>query len=441
MTTSPTPARPSPPKVPRPMPAPVTRSPAVDGLIAALARAGDRTRTAELLRDFWAGITTTPLIEPADLPGHRVVTFLWHQPPDDPSATVYLFVNRLTDERDLVRSGMNRIPGTPIRHLSYLMPDDWRASYCFCPVADDRDLATADQPTLRRWLDGGQADPRNPDTCVGRTGRPMSVVSLPAAPPQPWLAPRPGVPRGEVRRIRVPAAAGWAERTAWIYESPSTGGGSDTSPAIDRPAGRGEDRPTVVLLDGEVWLHRIGVTATFDNLVAEGRIPPVRVVLPDSLGTDIRWRELTARPDTVDALADVLLPAAGATRGTRAVIAGNSLGGLTAVAATLLRPDRFAHAVAMSPSVWWDPDRSGAPWLLRTARRPIPPDAPPVGIELQVGRQEWVLAGPTRELAPVLARPGRTVNLVEYQGGHDFAWWRGGLADALVRWAGGRARR
>lgn len=212
-------------------------------------------------------------------------------------------------------------------------------------------------------------------------------------------------------------------------------------PAIDRPAGRGEDRPTVVLLDGEVWLHRIGVTATFDNLVAEGRIPPVRVVLPDSLGTDIRWRELTARPDTVDALADVLLPAAGATRGTRAVIAGNSLGGLTAVAATLLRPDRFAHAVAMSPSVWWDPDRSGAPWLLRTARRPIPPDAPPVGIELQVGRQEWVLAGPTRELAPVLARPGRTVNLVEYQGGHDFAWWRGGLADALVRWAGGRARR
>jgi enterochelin esterase family protein len=56
-------------------------------------------------------------------------------------------------------------------------------------------------------------------------------------------------------------------------------------------------------------------------------------------------------------------------------------------------------------------------------------------VELQVGLQEWVLTGPTRDLAAVLTGSGRRTELVEYQGGHDFAWWRGSLADGLIRWA------
>ncbi len=110
------------------------------------------------------------------------------------------------------------MPATDVRHLSYLMPDDWRASYCFYPVADgDPDaLTAADQPTLRRRLDGGEPDPTNPERCAGRGGRPMSVVTLPAAPAQEWLAPRQGIPRGIVRRVEMIAAPGWSARTCWV---------------------------------------------------------------------------------------------------------------------------------------------------------------------------------------------------------------------------------
>ncbi len=425
MTTSTGSVVPRPPKVPRPTPAPLTESPAVRRFSADLRDAPDDLARTMLIRRFWASAARTPLLEPSGVPGHHVVTFLWREPPGRPSAHVYLFVNRLTDERNLPRSRMALVPGTDVRHLSYLMPDEWRASYCFCPVADgDPDaLTTADQPTLRRRLDGGEPDPTNPERCTGRGGRPMSVVTLPAAPAQEWLAPRSGIPRGVVRRVEMTAAPGWSARTCWVYEP---------------PAGGPPDPPAVVLLDGDVWLNRIGITTTFDNLITAGRIPPIRVLLPDSLDTAVRWRELTARPKSIDALADHVLPQAGVESGTRAIVAGNSLGGLTAIAAVLRRPDRFGHAISMSGSVWWGPDEHGAPLLRRMAVADSGA-SPGIGVELQVGRQEWVLTEPTRELAAALRRPGRRVQLVEYQGGHDFAWWRGSLADALIRWADTRA--
>lgn len=261
------------------------------------------------------------------------------------------------------------------------------------------------------------------------------MVSLTGAPPQPWRVARPGITAGAVRSQQLPATAGLAGRTVWVYDpvEPLSGGPGPTLVS--------EDVPTILLLDGEVWLHSIGIAATMDNLIASGRIPPIRLVLPHSLDTTTRWRELTARPEVIDALADHLLPAVGVhSAPQRTAIAGNSLGGLTAIAAVMRRPDRFGHAISMSGSTWWHVDDSQAPlleqWAAARADDAAIDGGPPAGsIELQLGSQEWVLDRPTRTLTAALQAAGWRAELVEYNGGHDFAWWQGSFADAVIRWA------
>jgi enterochelin esterase family protein len=52
---------------------------------------------------------------------------------------------------------------------------------------------------------------------------------------------------------------------------------------------------------------------------------------------------------------------------------------------------------------------------------------------IEVGLQEWVLLEPNRRLAGELAAGGADVRFTAYNGGHDYACWRGGIADGL-RW-------
>lgn len=474
MTTLIGPDRPlRPPKVARPSAAPRVPSPLIGRFAATLAVAPANRKSAKI-QAFWAHAAArgTPLSEPSSSAGQQIVTFLWRAPIADQPVSVYLFVNRLTDERELGRSSMSLLPGTDIWHLSYQLDDDWRASYCFCPVDTeraDRSLTGMDQIGVRRWLDSGTPDPLNPDRVRGRGGRQMSMVSLSAAPPQPWLNARPGTAVGTVRSLQVPAITGFTGRTVWVYEPArrsGTGSTAGTPAQTGVPPTRGhgkdtgddDDFPVVLLLDGEVWLHSVGITSTMDNLIAAGRIPPIRLVLPDSLGTTTRWRELTARPDVIDALADHLLQAVGVRSAPRhTAIAGNSLGGLTAIAAVMLRPDRFGHAISMSGSTWWHPEDSQTPMLEQWAtsrgtggRRGSAEaagegvagyaagkdTAPPTGtIELQLGRQEWVLDRPTRAVTSALRAAGWQAELVEFNGGHDYACWQGSFADALIRWA------
>jgi enterochelin esterase-like enzyme len=56
-------------------------------------------------------------------------------------------------------------------------------------------------------------------------------------------------------------------------------------------------------------------------------------------------------------------------------------------------------------------------------------------IYLECGKQEWVLLPLHRKFARMLRKGGQQqhLNYVEYNGGHDYACWRGGIADGL-RW-------
>ncbi|WP_433528281.1 enterochelin esterase [Micromonospora sp. CA-263727] len=399
-----------PPHTPRPYPLDVVQGDRVRALAATLA-SGAGPGAVEA---FWveAARRGTPLVEP-DADGY-VVTFLWRDPV---AAAVLLHANRLTDFRDLGQSLMRRLPGTDVWHLSYRMPATWRASYRIGPLTEP--LAAPGSPAIpdraawRALRAAARTDPLNRMPLRERTGRPpLSVVTLPGAPAQPWLARQRGVPRGTVTTHRV---GGHVVRTYLP------------------PGARGRDLPVVVLLDGEVWAADGRLPSTMDNLAHAGRIPPAVVLMVDSGDVPTRTRVLGCDPGFAAFLADDLLGWAAdrwpvTADAARTVLAGQSLGGLTAAYAALCAPHRFGAVLCQSPSLWF-PGGPAAEWL--TGRYADAP-ARPLRWYLEVGTREWDLIGPVRRFRDVLNGRGYPLTYAEYDGGHDIACWRGSLANGLT---------
>ncbi|MEV6973101.1 enterochelin esterase [Kitasatospora sp. NPDC093806] len=394
--------------------------------------------------EFWARVATegAPLVDPdPDDPAYRLVTFVLRDgtagdatagdavadeagPYDGVLALVHTVTDKDRHAGDLTPHLMERRPGGWSR--TYRLRADHRASYQLYPVRGAvPGTARAD---WLRVLDGARPDPLDHGTAAGprlpaRDGRhPSSVLALPDAPAQPHAGRRPDVPRGRT----VPAEV--AGRRVDVH----------------LPAGHRADDgpyPVLVLLDGEMWGEVLSVGDTLDNLTAEGLIPPTVALLVHTMGPG-RPDDLSCNPDFVDLLADRVLPWASARFRTtadpaRTVIAGQSAGGLTAAFAAFRRPARFGNALSQSGSFWW-PDGTefdaGSEWLTRqfagqerrTAR-----------FYVEVGLQEWMLLPQNRHLRDVLTARGYDLAYREFNGGHDYACWRGGLADGLVHLLGG----
>ncbi|MDT7845613.1 enterochelin esterase [Streptomyces justiciae] len=416
--------------------------PRVARLVAQLAGADDTRRTA-LTEAFWAEVESagTPLVEELeDDPGHRAVTFLWRG--HRATRQVLLCANRIGDREHLVDSLLDPVPGTDVWQLGLRLRADHRGSYRMAadispkePPAQPDEL----QQLLRSLTAHAAPDPLNPRSLPTRWSPvAASVFALPHAPAQPWAEPRPAVPTGRVERHRVPAMSLGGDRDTWVYLPPGhgTGGGGE------------QPLPVVVLSDGDMWFGRLGFGRTLDALIAEGALPPLAVLAPDAVDRHTRWRELGARDAFVTFLADELLPwAAGrfplTTDPRRTVMAGQSLGAITALHAGYLRPERFGRILAQSPSLWWRPGLPalsgpkppvfGTPWLVSrftcAERRPLT-------VHLDVGLHEGTMVDHSRLLYDALRAKGCPVTYDEFNGGHDYACWRGALANGLVRLLG-----
>lgn len=363
-----------PPKIPRPAPAPRVPIPQL-------------WRDADALR-----ATAGPIIE-SD--GDRCIVTFVHDAPD--ARAVLLFANRLTDESNLDRSLMEPVGNSGLWVLSLRMEPDWRASYSFLVHAGDGPApwATPDgHVNLRAVLDRGVPD-AVADRVLNRAGTAMSVVSLPAAPPQRWLG-RPFTPRPREHDV--------AGRAVWVHQ-----------------VGAGTDLPVVVILDGEVWLDHHGFAKALDAAHADGAVPAHLAVFVASGSVADRWADVGHADGVTAFVAEDLLPwlheRFDATReAARTVVAGQSLGGLSALWAAARHPDRVGVAIAQSASLWRnDP----TPDLAASGSRVL----------LEVGRQEWTLLPLHRDLAQRVD----TVQLTEFNGGHDYACWRGSLVDAIAR--------
>ncbi len=429
--------RPTPPKLPRPQRAPLATSPT---LAAVHQRLLERPQLASQLQaQLWQQVTSTPLLE-ADptQEGKYLVTFLWR----GAAHSVLLFVNRLTDEKNLADSYMRRLPGTDTWYLTYRMDGDWRASYCFlpAPAAAQAPWLQGSQVRLRQALDGGLPDPHNPVTCTNRRGFVQSVVSLPLAPAWP-LGQWPvfsddaagagrfdggglGAGRGDADagsldagRLDVVADLDTLGRQIWVY-----------TPA---PISRTQSYPVLLVLDGEVWLKRHHLHLALAQLMDAGLIAPAYIVFIDSGGTEQRWQEL-GDSDFGGYLSGPLLNwlkthYAISPKPAERVVIGQSLGALTVLRTLVGYPQLIGAGISQSASLWQDVLFSELNALDAMAR-------PLAGSRawIEVGSQEWILAPLQPKAVCQLREAGMQVKDMVYNGGHDYACWRINLASALM---------
>jgi enterochelin esterase-like enzyme len=314
-------------------------------------------------------------------PGRARVLFEYE---DAQAKTVALAgaIEKLTDDPALAREGN-------VWQKEVDAPSDLRTVYWFARDGEE---------DWTNW----SIDPSNPNRYVYPAGLEFtgadevvgSMLELPDAPAYEWSAER-DVPRGEVQLVEVRG------RRVWIY----------------RPAASPEG--VLVLFDGHAYTTLAPAPVVLDNLIAAGRIPPLAAVLPDSLDTESRWRDLAGNAEFLEHVVEDLVPLAGvAADPARTVAAGSSLGGLASAYAALERPDVFGNALVQS-GAW-----SLAPDLLE--REPVP-----VRCYLDVGVLED-FAEPVRAARDALRAQGYDVAYREFPGGHDFFWWRETLAWGLL---------
>ncbi|MFC9945660.1 alpha/beta hydrolase-fold protein [Streptomyces pratensis] len=269
--------------------------------------------------------------------------------------------------------------------------------------------------------DAGYADPFNP---VGAGGD-RSLVATPDAPHQPhW----PAVGADDVlpvphTRIRWAGERIGGRRTVRIH--PAGGGG-----------------PVVLLLDGDDWLYLHPAMTAFDSAVAAGEMPAVTLVF---LPSKDRAAEFGCRPELWEAVRHELLPlvaASGVPADTgRLVVAGQSLGGLSAMYAALEFPDLVSRVACQSPSFWWTPeavDRAdpldGPLGGAVAARLREHPDLSRLRVAFDVGEHEARMLPHCELVETLTGQTGATVRVSRSASGHDRAGWRHALLRD-VAWA------
>lgn len=408
--------RPTPPKTPRPVPAPRVDSPLISTLIAEAVSAEELN--ARILEVVSEG---TPIIEPVRREdgsiseNERIVTFLYH---NEQAEQVLMFINRLTDEKNLDRSLMSRIEGTGWWQLSMQMETTWRASYNFLPALPGERpawLGDDDQVRLRAALDSGEGDPLNPETVCNRIGRCMGVVQLEHAPVQDFI-----LTQEEIDALPAPE---------WM-QTPD--GHQYVLGRVGDPA---PDAPLFIQFDGEMWFSQ-GMEQTLNRAHEAGRIPAMHVFFLHSGGRENRWKELNGDNPIADYLVEIAFPHLEAVHGIKTVpqnivINGQSLGGLSSLLAVLSRPEAFGGAIAQSSSLWQPQvmdrlDELEAAGEIDRLRH--------LYLEIEVGEQEWILVPPHRELKERLEKLGlEKARCTTFNGGHDYACWRGAIVPAMER--------
>jgi enterochelin esterase family protein len=205
----------------------------------------------------------------------------------------------------------------------------------------------------------------------------------------------------------------------------------------------------LVVFDGLSYTAPVGVPtpAILDNLIAQNRIAPMVAVVLANVTTTSRSEELPCNPRFADFLANEVVPWMRqnynvTTDPSRIIVAGASLGGLAATYAGFRHPKVFGAVLSQSGSFWWKPegDKSNE-WLTRQFE--ASPKLP-VRFYLDVGLMERGTSHKSdpnmltvnRRMRDVLRAKGYQLFYQEFNGGHEWANWRGTFADGLLFLAG-----
>ncbi|EAS9238046.1 esterase family protein [Salmonella enterica subsp. enterica] len=406
-------------------------SPPIDPVAMQTAARLRRQLAAESLVDashFWRETNSLalPLVTAIDgADDEREVTFLWRA--TYPLQGVYVRLNRVTDKDNVTKGMMTQLPTTDIWHLTLRLPASYCGSYTMVEIPPETPNEKVLQLGSRFASLVGQADPLNSTPGINvRSNAQESILALDHAPAQEeWSDCRSHTGQlftsehrlaGQLRRVRL-----------YLPEVP-----------VAQPLG------LLVLTDGEIWFDHLGVSAAIDAAIRSGRIAPVAVLGIDNINERERVAILGGRRELVLDIAERLLPTIRAKHPerrwadrTQTVLAGQSLGGVTALMAARHAPESFGLVLSHSPSMWWTPDNRSRPdhfsgeelsWI---SEHMLSAPSPAVRTHLCVGSLEGSTVPQVKQLHEKLRAAGVESHCSVYTGGHDYAWWRGALIDGL----------
>lgn len=309
---------------------------------------------------------------------------------------------------------LTRLGETTLRYYRAQYEPDARLDYHL--LVDDADIG----------------DPRNPRRTPSGYGHRAELRMPSYSDPETWLV-RPDVAHGTVKAFpdftseRYPST-----RTVWVY----TPADYDSS----------QSYPSVYFHDGGDYLEFGTAAAIFDNLIADGAIPPSIGVFINPSAEHGRVTDYDLNVAYSAFVCDELVPWIDQRYATRAVpeqraIIGASFGGLIALFIAQHRPDLFGLVGSQSGFV----SRRDASLIHTFADSPTLPLAIHLIIgtyETHIGpaerdsREADFLAG-NRAFRDLLASRDYRVAYAEYHDGHAWALWRARLGDALIWLLGG----
>ncbi len=414
--------------------------------VAAPADANESPRIKKLAQQadvdaFWKeiGSNGSPLIEPLkDDPNNRLVTFLWHGNAETTGVFLFYLPCLAADPTDCL---MKHVAGTDLWYKTLKIDHRVRTTYSLAPNPPALTRHSLESPEIvKQIVIRMQRDPLNPRSMREAPTDPdvpehrgVSRLEMPDAPPQPWAAKRAGVPEGKIEKHDFPSVLLKNTRKIWIYTPP--GYSRDVAPY-----------DLLLVFDGETYIDVVPTPVTLDNLISENRIPPMVAVIIGN-ASRARGTELPCNPTFAEFLNSELVAWVRRTYNVtndprRVTIGGSSYGGLAATYAAYRHPETFGNVLSQSGSYWWTPPTDPATQDADpsyVAQLFVNSPRLPVRFYLDAGSMELDLSGkggsilvPNRHFRDVLRAKGYEVFYQEFQGAHDYASWRGTLADGLI---------
>jgi len=373
---------------------------------------------------FWAEVEVlgTPLIEDTAL--GTVMTFL--------ARGDYRNV-KLMGGPSTNHDALQRLVDSDTWYKSFIVPNNTHLSYQIAPNTPEPPLSEFARRVAIKSV--AQADPYNhhpwPRSATDKYTT-KSTITLKDAPKRPWVDVQKETSKGELSTFKFTSDTLGNTRDITFY-----------TPSISRNTAG--DEVLLYIFDAEAYINTVGLPTILDNLIAEGKVPPVTAVFISNPDNDARARELPANPMFADVLANELVPQINkrlpvAIPKDRTVIAGSSYGGLAATTIALRHPDIFGNVISMSGSYWWHPKDQTADDKHFVASEVIRMEKVPVRLFLSAGVFETArgksssngILGTNRHLRDVLLAKGYDTRYEEYGAGHDYFSWRGIIADGLI---------
>ncbi|MDC0611219.1 alpha/beta hydrolase-fold protein [Vibrio sp.] len=374
---------------------------------------------------FWEVIQKkgTPLLEKSE-DGNVLLTFLYHGKANNVRILGAPYDGHIH---------LSLIEGSTIWYKTYEVPEDTRFSYRVAPNVPqiDQDDWTEQR---RAVLATTQPDPLNHSELFSQHDDlfgAASTVTLDKAPSDHYTRSL-GNPKGLVTDYRYTSTTLNNTRKISIYQ-----------PSHHYHVSAGA--PLLIVFDGDDYLTKVPTPTILDNLIAAGKVPPMRAVFINTPTPSLRAKELTPNNAYSHFLATEFKPWLCKAHNIcpnaeNTILTGSSFGGLSSMYIAFKHPDQFGKVLSQSGSFWWSPDAQKKPgaqlhnWVADQFEA-APHKA--IDIYMNAGLFETKPAfsnilETNRHLYNILKNKGYHVDFAEVASGHDYFSWRVMLANGLI---------